>query len=66
MMMMIVFINDNYDDVFFIACDEQTEYQCKKDGTCIPLSWKCDRINDCSDGADEVACEYNINLVMVY
>lgn len=26
------------------------------DGTCVPLSRQCDRVRDCPDGADEIAC----------
>ncbi|CRL03072.1 CLUMA_CG016407, isoform A [Clunio marinus] len=29
------------------------EFQCKSDGLCIPLLWKCDLTPDCSDGSDE-------------
>jgi len=31
------------------------EYGCT-DGQCVPLSWRCDRSPDCSDGADERDC----------
>lgn len=34
---------------------ESTAFQCK-DGTCIPIVWKCDTKNDCKDGSDEFNC----------
>lgn len=32
-------------------------------GRCIPMSWTCDKENDCENGADEMHCgEYAANL----
>ncbi|CAF2077019.1 unnamed protein product [Rotaria magnacalcarata] len=36
------------------------QFTCESDGQCIPLSWKCDKVEDCSDGTDELSshCQY--------
>lgn len=36
-------------------CSLGTEFTCN-DGTCIPLSYKCDMFPDCSEGEDEEDC----------
>lgn len=33
-------------------CDPSKDFRCK-DGSCVPLSWTCDRVDDCGDGSDE-------------
>jgi hypothetical protein len=30
------------------------QFTCQSDGQCIPLNWKCDSIEDCQDGSDEL------------
>ena len=30
------------------------QYRCQTDGQCIPVNWKCDQIEDCSDRSDEL------------
>lgn len=32
-----------------------TAFQCR-DGTCIPLAWRCDTTFDCNDNSDEENC----------
>lgn len=38
------------------------EFTCVSDGTCIPLSWKCDLAPDCADKSDEVDCGIGSNV----
>uniref|UniRef100_A0A0N7ZD25 Uncharacterized protein n=1 Tax=Scylla olivacea TaxID=85551 RepID=A0A0N7ZD25_SCYOL len=39
----------------FQACSHD-EFQCVTSGTCVPISWHCDSVEDCSDGSDEANC----------
>ncbi|XP_067589990.1 CD320 antigen [Pseudorca crassidens] len=33
-----------------------TNFQCRSDGLCVPLTWRCDVDKDCLDGSDEEEC----------
>lgn len=33
-----------------------TNFQCRSDGRCVPLTWRCDVDKDCLDGSDEEEC----------
>uniref|UniRef100_A0A8B9TH92 Very low-density lipoprotein receptor n=1 Tax=Anas platyrhynchos TaxID=8839 RepID=A0A8B9TH92_ANAPL len=35
---------------------EESQFPCSNGEHCIPLLWKCDGDEDCSDGSDESAC----------
>lgn len=39
----------------FSVC-EDSEFRCQVDGSCIPLSERCDTTAQCSDSSDEVDC----------
>ena len=38
-----------------------TEFQCVKSGSCIPIKFKCDTFNDCTDKSDEAGCPSKCN-----
>uniref|UniRef100_A0A914XXG2 EGF-like domain-containing protein n=1 Tax=Panagrolaimus superbus TaxID=310955 RepID=A0A914XXG2_9BILA len=49
----------NYDNLFFIACDNTT-FQCTiPSSKCIPMSYVCDGIAQCTDNSDEIFCDCN-------
>ncbi|XP_054981069.1 CD320 antigen [Sorex araneus] len=33
-----------------------SSFQCRSNGYCVPLTWRCDSDEDCPDGSDEEAC----------
>ncbi|XP_071959713.1 low-density lipoprotein receptor-related protein 12-like [Antedon mediterranea] len=35
------------------SCNTQTEFHCKAEKKCIPITWKCNDQYECSDGSDE-------------
>ncbi|XP_069115842.1 mucin-2-like [Argopecten irradians] len=40
----------------------QNEFQCGT-GACIPTLWRCDTVEDCTDGTDEESCTSNIKTI---
>ncbi|XP_060588465.1 mucin-2-like isoform X1 [Ruditapes philippinarum] len=36
-------------------CNIESQFQCGN-GSCIPISWRCDSLNDCTDNSDESGC----------
>ena len=41
--------------IYFAECS-WAEFACEVDNKCILINKKCDGVDDCSDGADEVSC----------
>ena len=50
--------HNKYDHYFLIPAQRSCsveEFECE-DGTCIAMSWRCDKDPDCKDASDETAC----------
>ncbi|XP_058513643.1 CD320 antigen [Ochotona princeps] len=37
-----------------------SSFQCRTSGYCVPLTWRCDGDQDCSDGSDERECRIEL------
>ncbi|KAI5750266.1 hypothetical protein M8J76_014210 [Diaphorina citri] len=47
---------DQSDEVFCSDCNEETEFECRKSRTCIPIQLRCDGVQDCDMNEDETDC----------
>ncbi|CAF1113861.1 unnamed protein product [Adineta steineri] len=57
---MQIFTDVNIQAIQQTACNQFGLLQCT-DGSCYPLSLKCNNVLDCRDGSDEVDCNVTIN-----
>ena len=56
---MIKIIIFNFNGIIVGVCP-MNQYRCKN-GTCIPMMWACDNMNDCGDDSDETEyCTFGI------
>ncbi|KAM9689007.1 CD320 antigen [Trichechus inunguis] len=37
-----------------------TSFQCRTNGFCLPVAWRCDSDRDCADGSDEEECSIEL------
>ncbi len=52
---------DKVDCFFRLGACGINEWRCETGGRCIPLSWRCNRIADCTDSSDERNCSKSRN-----
>lgn len=41
------------------------QFTCANNYSCVPLSWKCNGINECGDNSDEVIVFYGLELTLI-
>jgi hypothetical protein len=59
LVLMINFITFDFDVITVGVCP-MNQFRCNN-GTCIPIIWACDSLNDCGDDSDETEyCTFGI------